>query len=418
MMEKWNIIKACDYCYNVTDGTHDSPKQKDVGKHLITSKHIKENRIDFENAYRISEEDYKKIISRSKVDQWDILISMIGAYCGFCYIESSNQTDYAIKNVGLFKVGDEVKCRWLYYYLTSPQGKEQLSILRSGSSQPYIPLGALRNLEIPVPNSQYMESIVLILKSLDDKIDLNRHINENLEQQAQTLFKSWFVDFEPFKNAKFVDSELGKIPEGWKVVHADEVYNINIGKTPPRKERIWFSNSESSNVQWVSISDMGNCGAFIGNSKEYLTEDAINKFNIIIVPKDTILLSFKLTIGRVAIAQKELTTNEAIARFYLPYSQYREFTYLTLKNYDYSKLGSTSSIATAVNSKIIKGMKILLPTNEHIKNFSTIVKPIFDLMESYSNEIDSLSEFRDTLLPRLMSGELKITDIVDKSLNE
>lgn len=97
MMEKWNIIKACDYCYNVTDGTHDSPKQKDVGKHLITSKHIKENRIDFENAYRISEEDYKKIISRSKVDQWDILISMIGAYCGFCYIESSNQTDYAIK---------------------------------------------------------------------------------------------------------------------------------------------------------------------------------------------------------------------------------------------------------------------------------------------------------------------------------
>ncbi len=418
MMEKWNIIKACDYCYNVTDGTHDSPKQKDVGKHLITSKHIKENRIDFENAYRISEEDYKKIISRSKVDQWDILISMIGAYCGFCYIESSNQTDYAIKNVGLFKVGDEVKCRWLYYYLTSPQGKEQLSILRSGSSQPYIPLGALRNLEIPVPNSQYMESIVLILKSLDDKIDLNRRINENLEQQAQTLFKSWFVDFEPFKNAKFVDSELGKIPEGWKVVHADEVYNINIGKTPPRKERIWFSNSESSNVQWVSISDMGNCGAFIGNSKEYLTEDAINKFNIIIVPKDTILLSFKLTIGRVAIAQKELTTNEAIARFYLPYSQYREFTYLTLKNYDYSKLGSTSSIATAVNSKIIKGMKILLPTNEHIKNFSTIVKPIFDLMESYSNEIDSLSEFRDTLLPRLMSGELKITDIVDKSLNE
>lgn len=418
MMEKWNIIKACDYCYNVTDGTHDSPKQKDVGKHLITSKHIKENRIDFENAYRISEEDYKKIISRSKVDQWDILISMIGAYCGFCYIESSNQTDYAIKNVGLFKVGDEVKCRWLYYYLKSPQGKEQLSILRSGSSQPYIPLGALRNLEIPVPNSQYMESIVLILKSLDDKIDLNRRINENLEQQAQTLFKSWFVDFEPFKNAKFVDSELGKIPEGWKVVHADEVYNINIGKTPPRKERIWFSNSESSNVQWVSISDMGNCGAFIGNSKEYLTEDAINKFNIIIVPKDTILLSFKLTIGRVAIAQKELTTNEAIARFYLPYSQYREFTYLTLKNYDYSKLGSTSSIATAVNSKIIKGMKILLPTNEHIKNFSTIVKPIFDLMESYSNEIDSLSEFRDTLLPRLMSGELKITDIVDKSLNE
>lgn len=288
----------------------------------------------------------------------------------------------------------------------------------TGSAQPKLNQANLLSIVVKLPFLNTQQSIANYIAIFDEKIELNRRINDNLEQQAQALFKAWFVDFEPFKDGKFVDSELGKIPEGWKVVHADEVFDINIGKTPPRKESIWFSNSGSSNVQWVSISDMGNCGAFIGNSKEHLTQDAINKFNIIIVPKDTILLSFKLTIGRVAIAQKELTTNEAIARFYLPYSQYREFTYLTLKNYDYSKLGSTSSIATAVNSKIIKGMKILLPINEHIKNFSTIVKPIFDLMESYSNEIDSLSQLRDTLLPRLMSGELKITDIVDKSLNE
>ena len=137
-MEEWNIIKAYDYCYNVTDGTHDSPKQTEFGKYLITSKHIKDNRIDFESAYKISEDDYNKIITRSKVDQWDIIISMIGAYCGFCCIESSKQTDYAIKNVGLLKVGNELKCKWLYYYLTSPHGKQQLSKLRSGSSQPYI----------------------------------------------------------------------------------------------------------------------------------------------------------------------------------------------------------------------------------------------------------------------------------------
>lgn len=304
--------------------------------------------------------------------------------------------------------------RYVCYLLN----RMDLSGYITGSAQPKLNQANLLKIEIKLPSLKEQYKIAEFLHLFDDKIELNRRINENLEQQAQALFKSWFVDFEPFKNSKLVDSELGKIPEGWKVVHADEVFDINIGKTPPRKESIWFSNSGSSNVQWVSISDMGNCGAFIGNSKEHLTQDAINKFNIIIVPKDTILLSFKLTIGRVAIAQKELTTNEAIARFYLPYSQYREFTYLTLKNYDYSKLGSTSSIATAVNSKIIKGMKILLPINEHIKNFSTIVKPIFDLMESYSNEIDSLSQLRDTLLPRLMSGELKITDIVDKSLNE
>ena len=127
-----------------------------------------------------SEDDYKKIISRSKVDQWDIIISMIGAYCGFCCIESSTQTDYAIKNVGLFKIGDELKCKWLYYYLTSPLGKQQLSILRSGSSQPYISLNALRNLEIPNPNKEVMIPIVSILQSIDSKIELNRRINDNL----------------------------------------------------------------------------------------------------------------------------------------------------------------------------------------------------------------------------------------------
>ena len=179
-MEEWPNILASEYCYNVTDGTHDSPKPVTDGRYLITSKHIKNNEIDFESAYTISENDYQKIISRSRVNQWDIIISMIGAYCGFCYIESSNKTDYAIKNVGLFKVGDEIKCKWLYYYLISPQGKQQLSMLRSGSTQPYIALSSLRNLSIPVPNSDIMESIVRIMDSIDAKIKVNRQINDNL----------------------------------------------------------------------------------------------------------------------------------------------------------------------------------------------------------------------------------------------
>ena len=179
-MKEWPNILASEYCYNVTDGTHDSPKPVTEGRYLITSKHIKNNEIDFASAYKISEDDYQKIITRSGVNQWDIIISMIGAYCGFCYVESSMNTDYAIKNVGLFKVGEEIKCKWLYYYLTSPQGKQQLSMLRSGSTQPYIALSSLRNLLIPVPNSEDMESIVKIMDSIDAKIRVNRQINDNL----------------------------------------------------------------------------------------------------------------------------------------------------------------------------------------------------------------------------------------------
>ena len=129
------------------------------------------------------------------------------------------------------------------------------------------------------------------------------------------------------------------------------------------------------------------------------------------VEKDSVLLSFKLTVGRVAIADTRLTTNEAIARFTLPEKYYREFLYLYLKQYKYGNLGSTSSIATAVNSKTIKGMKLLIPNVEEIKCCSNNARPLFEQIRIIQKESRHLAELRDTLLPRLMSGELKVTDV-------
>lgn len=233
----------------------------------------------------------------------------------------------------------------------------------------------------------------------------NRARNHNLEEQAQALYKSWFVDFEPFKSGKFIESELGMIPEGWSVKKAEEFCEINIGKTPPRKEHQWFSN-DSSDVTWISISDMGPSGVYISKSSEMLTKEACKKFNVIIVPEGTVLLSFKLTVGRVSIAAKDLTTNEAIARFLAPTDAVRSYLYLALKSYDYSKLGSTSSIATAVNSKIIKEMALLCPPSDIIEKFDVYVSGIFSSIKTLQNEISCLCEQRDSLLPRLMSGEI------------
>ena len=227
----------------------------------------------------------------------------------------------------------------------------------------------------------------------------NTRINDNLEQQAQALFKSWFVDFEPWE---------GKMPSDWKEGNAEDFFEINIGKTPPRKEKEWFSTSSNDTI-WVSISDMGESGLFISSSSERLTKEAIKRFNIIMVPQNTILLSFKLTVGRTAIAQTELTTNEAIARFILPDVKYREYLYLLLSNYNYSRLGSTSSIATAVNSKIIKGMQIVMPTKDVIERFNEKTKALFNQISNNQRESARLASIRDTLLPKLMSGELKIS---------
>lgn len=299
---------------------------------------------------------------------------------------------------------------FLSYYIKSALFQSVLKSIVVGSAIPTLSQKNLANLKINVPKEvDDQRRIASILSSLDRKIELNNKINADLEEMAQAIFKNWFVDFEPFKDGKFVDSELGMIPEGWKVGRADDFYQINIGKTPPRKEHKWFSTNPADKI-WVSIANMGNSGIFISDSSEYLTKEAVDRHNIIMVPRNTILLSFKLTVGRVAIADKELTTNEAIARFILSDDKYMEYLYLYLKNFDYNSLGSTSSIATAVNSKTIKGMQMLQPSDKIIDAFHIQVNPIFEKIRSLTKENSRLSTLRDTLLPRLMSGELEVPE--------
>lgn len=299
---------------------------------------------------------------------------------------------------------------FLSYYIKSALFQSELKSIVVGSAIPTLSQKNLANLKINVPKEvDDQRRIASILSSLDRKIELNNKINDDLEEMAQAIFKNWFVDFEPFKDGKFVDSELGMIPEGWKVGRADDFYQINIGKTPPRKEHQWFSTNPADKI-WVSIANMGNSGIFISDSSEYLTKEAVDRHNIIMVPRNTILLSFKLTVGRVAIADKELTTNEAIARFILSDDKYMEYLYLYLKKYDYNSLGSTSSIATAVNSKTIKGMQMLQPSDNVIDAFHIQVNPIFEKIRSLTKENSRLSTLRDTLLPRLMSGEIEIPE--------
>ena len=304
-----------------------------------------------------------------------------------------------------FSVDNEkVNPRILKYYTHSQPYYDWVRSFDTGGTRGNINAKVFGAMPITLPPRHQQDRIVEILKSLDDKIELNRRINANLEAQAQALFRSWFVDFEPFRDGPFVDSELGKIPQGWKVGAASEFYkNITIGKTPPRKEHQWFSK-ESHDIVWVSIADMGNCGLSICNSSEYLTPEAIKKFNICIVPVNTVLLSFKLTIGRVAIADKELATNEAIAHFQTQHNTL-EYTYLALKNYEFSSLGSTSSIATAVNSKIIKSMPWMMPSDDVLNQFHNVLSPIFNGIRNNIQEITRLSALRDTLLPKLMAGE-------------
>ena len=338
----------------------------------------------------------------------DIVFARTGNSTGrsYYYEPSDGEFVYAGFLIKFSLDPKKVNPRFLKYYTHSRPYYDWVKSFDTGATRGNINAQTFGAMEIKLPPRSVQDRLVEILSSIDHKIALNNRINHNLEEQAQALYKSWFIDFEPFKVGGFVNSELGMIPKGWCVIKAKDFCPINIGKTPPRKESQWFS-SNRDDITWVSISDMAECGVFLDSSSETLTHDAIRSFNITIVPEGSVLLSFKLTIGRVAIAGKKLTTNEAIARFITDDSERTQYLYLTLKNYDYSKLGSTSSIATAVNSKIIRAMPLIYPGEKVICDFAQVVSSLFGEIRKRQIENKLLTEIRDTILPRLMSDRLK-----------
>lgn len=315
-----------------------------------------------------------------------IVVGRVGAYCGSVY--RCKQKCWVSDNAICVTAKPIIDNNFLFYLMSSLDFHH----FHIGGAQPLMTQDIIGSFEITLPPLAEQKRIADILSAIDDKIELNRRINANLEQQAQALYKSWFVD-----NKK----------DDWEEGVASDYFNITIGKTPPRKETKWFSTSNKDHV-WISISDMGKHGMYLGQSSEYLTQSAIEKFNIVIVPDKTVLLSFKLTIGRVVISDGNVTTNEAIAHFNTNDQNLLEYTYLSLKNYEFSALGSTSSIATAVNSKTIKSMRWIMPNHNLIKQFHEKVGPLFNMIRQNEKEINYLCTLRDTLLPKLMSGEIDV----------
>lgn len=330
----------------------------------------------------------------------DILLSNIRPY--FKKIWYATFNGGCSNDVLLLRAKSNVCSKFLYYVLSDDKFFEYDTATSKGTKMPRGDKVAIMKYSVPQYDLPTQEKIARILSSLDDKIELNNKINQNLEQQAQAIFKSWFVDFENPNR---------------KTCKAEDYFNISIGKTPPRKEPEWFSKN-SIDKKWLSISDMGNCGIFILNSSEYLKNSAIDKFNIVLVPKDTVILSFKLTVGRVAITNEEMTTNEAIAHFKTDNKKIKEYLYCYLKNYNFQTMGSTSSIATAVNSKIIKSMPFIIPTDDEIENFHQIMKFIFEKIRENQIENEKLKQLRDTLLPKLMSGEINVDKVINCNIKE
>lgn len=395
MRSEWETVRLSDVCDLVAGFAF---KSKDFGSFedkVIKITHIVPPTVAMDSLVGVNLKKYDKgKLGRYVAGVGDYVLAMTGATVGkLGRIEHGHA--YINQRVLLFKNYTNVDKDFLYYVLSQRIFEQYvLNYIDSESAQANISAGTIGKFTFQMPPLGVQKKIGRLLRIIDEKCVLNKKINDNLQLQVMALFHQMFDESNSNR----------------KNIRAEEYFDISIGKTPPRKEPQWFSK-DSSDCVWVSISDMGSCGLYIGDSSEYLTHDAVERFNVKIVPDNTVILSFKLTVGRVAITDGCMTTNEAIAHFKTSQPKINEYLYCYLKNFNFQTMGSTSSIATAVNSKMVKGMPFIVPTDEELEKFHSIVSPLFTMIKSNQRESKHLAKLRDALLPKLMSGEIDVSDI-------
>ena len=387
--------KLEDICLKITDGSHYSPIADINGNiPMLSVKDMEEFDFNYNNCKHISEEEYDKMLRTDCVPKlYDVLVAKDGSYLKEIFVNEEENKKAILSSIAIFRPNLEmVDPYFLCYLLKTPM---ILNYVKdncvSGSALPRIILRAFKNIKLTIPELKIQRKIVRIIKSINTKIRINNEINNNLSDQIRSIYKEIFIQYDDYKRL-------------------DEISNVTIGKTPPRSEHECFT-TDKKDIKWISIGDLGKSGMFIFDTLEKLTKEAVEKYNVRVIPKDTVILSFKLTVGRTAFTTEDMATNEAIAHFNLNNKELNNYLYCYLTYFNYSDLGSTSSIATAINSKIVKSIKIGIPFEEQLNKFNKLTSSMFELVKNNEKENMKLEELRDTLLPKLMNGEIDLDNI-------
>ena len=382
----WSTVRADQFCTLITDGTHDSPKPQQSGRKLITSKHLKGHYIDFDSANWISEADYQKVISRSAVEQWDILFSMIGTI-GNIYLENNPHVEYACKNMGIFKFsGNKADAFWMYYYLKSPQAKAYIQTHLRGSTQAYMPLGGLRDMPVPVPPQSVRNAIIAILRPVDEKIVCNNAINDNLRQQAAALFANFYDRAE---------TEVG----------FTEIIQILGGGTPKTGESSYWNG----NVPFFTPKDVGS--PYTLATEKTITEEGLAHCNSRLYPINTVFVTARGTVGKVGLPGVPMAMNQSCYALVGKDTHQLLVYFYTLKAVDRLKHKASGAVFDAITTRDFESEIIMKLSDDDEKAFLDVAQPIYQAVLSNSIENLGLAALRDSLLPKLMSGEIDVSAV-------
>lgn len=402
---EWKEVRLGDVCTRVCSGG--TPKSTNLSYYGGEIPWLNTKEIDFNRIYSTEKTITDSGLNNSSA-KWivpnTVTVAMYGATAGkSCIVKVPMTTNQACCNL---TINDEVAdYEFVYYSLKNDY--TTLASLANGGAQQNLNAQIIKDYVLKMPSLADQRRIASILSSLDRKIELNNKINADLEEMAQVIFKNWFVDFEPFKDGKFVDSELGMIPEEWKVGCLGDMGAVVCGKTPSKTN----SNYYGGDIPFIKIPDMhGN--VFVENSEDRLTEEGSLSQIKKLIPPYSLMVSCIATVGLVSINTKPSHTNQQINTV-IPHNKSALFyLYQHIKNNEefLKNMGRGGTTTLNVNTKSFSNIRLLIPSEIALEQFHEIVEGLFKKIEQNLHESRTLSLLRDTLLPRLMSGELEVPE--------
>lgn len=387
-MEEWKECKLKDICDYGKDRIEVSSLDN---SNYISTENMLPNRAGITTATTLPTGEYTPSF---EID--DTLVSNIRPY--FKKIWKATFSGGCSADVLVFKAKENISKEYLYYVLADDEFFKYSMATSKGTKMPRGDKTSIMNYPIKLPPLPIQQKIAAILSSLDDKIELNNKINTNLEQQAGALFKNWFIDFEPFG---------GKMPEGWKVGKLSEIGTIVGGSTPSKAKKEYYTNS---GIAWITPKDLSNDKSkFISHGETDITELGFENSSAIKMPKGTILYSSRAPIGYIAIAKNEVTTNQGFKSVIPNPNVGNAYIYYFLRsNFELIDNMASGSTFKEISGTAMKNVPVLIPDDKTLFNFQTMCETLFSQQELLENENGNLSTIRDTLLSKLMNGEIEV----------
>ena len=378
---KFNTMKMEDALDALIDYRGKTPKKSKTGIMTLSAKSVKNNHIGYSQCYFISEEEYEKFMVRGFPKKGDILLTT-EAPLGL--VARLDRNDVAIAQRLLTLRGKEnvLDNDYLLYYLQSPIGQASLKVRETGTTVTGIKQAEFRKIEIEIPDYEVQKKVSGILRVIDQKIELNNAINNNLEQQAQAMFKSWFVNFEPFDN---------KRPDNWAISTLGNVSIMGAGGDKPKN----VSSIKNVLYQYPIFSNgLRDEGLYGFTDKPKISEESVT-------------VSARGTIGFVCLRHIPYVPIVRLVTL-IPETEIisAKYLYLWLRQIHITGTGTTQQQLTVPD---FQKTEILVPSQEIMTLFTAMVEPIFEKIWANQNENEKLSSLRDTLLPQLMSGELNVS---------